>query len=233
MEHLAALVRAAHAEPRLRPALVLLIQKAAWNRTYPRRGPATPTPTDGDMDKFLDWAEGYFRSLHPGMDGALGLDFNDRGLKTRSRISGDKGSLEYTHPSDMKVIVTFQGDAVTVTGEIKGQALNKKFPWRAPYSGIHGGSFSDVLHYIEDSLPQAKVVYVVVGDGSPQKFDSKEALTRKYRQTGTTSFGGLRRKELSGQPELEGLAGPMYNGRKGDVIELRYETWAAHDILSR
>lgn len=214
------LVRLAFTNPEVRPVLLSLIQKAAWGK----RPPPPPRPDDGDMDRFLDYAERYFETLHPGMGGALGIEWKDRSsIKVRSRISGNKGSLEYKVPG-MTVIVTFDGDDVKVTGDLKGNALGKTFRWRDPSSGVHGGSFSEVMHYVEESLPTAKIVYRI--DGT--LLTSKDALLRNHRQTGTTDFGRLRRVELTGQPILDGYAGPMYNGRRGDTIELLYETWEDH-----
>ena len=45
--------------------------------------------------------------------------------------------------------------------------------------------------------------------------------------------GGAGRKELYRQPVLEGLMGPMYDGRKGDVVTIRYETPETYRTLSR
>jgi len=50
--------------------------------------------------------------------------------------------------------------------------------------------------------------------------------------TGMTPKGGRTRKELQGQPVLRGLVGPMYNGRKGDVVSLRYESPEINRLMS-
>lgn len=73
--------------------------------------------------------------------------------------------------------------------------------------------------------------YKVVGE-TVETFDTVEELLAKYEQIGTTQ-GGWLRKELQGQPKLDGLLGAMYDGMKDDKHVIRYETQKMYDVLSR
>jgi hypothetical protein len=53
---------------------------------------------------------------------------------------------------------------------------------------------------------------------------------RGYPVEGWTRVGGPLREELRNQPQFKGLCGPMWGG---DETPLRYESWAAYDVMSR
>lgn len=66
---------------------------------------------------------------------------------------------------------------------------------------------------------------------SVEHYETVEALTAAYTQTGTLC-DNIRRRELQGQPYLEGLCGPMYNGLDNGRPVIRYETVELNRILS-
>ena len=68
------------------------------------------------------------------------------------------------------------------------------------------------------------VKYEVVTRGGKKRktFDGLSELLKAYRQTGILKRSGVR-KELRGQPKLDGLMGPFWNGKKGGVATIRYE----------
>jgi len=69
----------------------------------------------------------------------------------------------------------------------------------------------------------SKIVYQVVGEGGSQTvYPSVELLTKVYHQIGVVTRTSVR-SELQGQPKLQGLAGPMWGGEKGNIITIRYE----------
>lgn len=77
-----------------------------------------------------------------------------------------------------------------------------------------------------------KVVTMRPGDRFEQQvFNSREELLKVYEQAGTLS-DNLRRLELQGQPRLEGLYGPMYDGEENGAAVIRYESPEVYRILS-
>lgn len=74
-------------------------------------------------------------------------------------------------------------------------------------------------------------IYKVVGK-KVELFESVEELLAKYEQVGV-SEGDWLRKELQGQPRLNGLLGAMYDGVKDGKTVIRYETREMYDILSQ
>jgi|GEM_PF-3169806 len=76
-----------------------------------------------------------------------------------------------------------------------------------------------------------KKVYVVRTTRGTETFNSEEALARKYRITGRFSRPGTR-KELQGAPKLQGLLGPMYDGKRGGATRIRYEDKQTYKELS-
>lgn len=77
-----------------------------------------------------------------------------------------------------------------------------------------------------------KVVTVAPGDRFEQQvFNSREDLLKVYEQAGTLC-DNLRRLELQGQPRLEGLYGPMYDGEENGAAVIRYESPEVYKILS-
>lgn len=77
-----------------------------------------------------------------------------------------------------------------------------------------------------------KVVTMGPGDRFEQRvFNSLEELLKVYEQAGTLR-DNLRRLELQGQPRLEGLYGPMYDGEENGAAVIRYESPEVYKILS-
>lgn len=67
-------------------------------------------------------------------------------------------------------------------------------------------------------------IYQVINVGSTETFHSKNELLQKYSAVGV-NFNPSNRKELQGQPILDGVYGPMYNGLSEEGIPIiRYET---------
>jgi hypothetical protein len=64
--------------------------------------------------------------------------------------------------------------------------------------------------------------YEVVTTRGRKVFSSLEDLLKAYDQDGVMNRSGAR-KELKGQPKLDGLMGPFWNGKKGGVAIIRYE----------
>ena len=77
-----------------------------------------------------------------------------------------------------------------------------------------------------------KVVTMGPGDHFEQQvFNSREELLKVYEQAGTLC-DNVRRLELQGQPRLEGLYGPMYDGEENGAAVIRYEAPEVYRILS-
>lgn len=76
------------------------------------------------------------------------------------------------------------------------------------------------------------VVYQVVTEKGTQYYQTVQELAEAYPITGYR-YNDHARSELQGQPILEGLLGPMYNGLQSGVPVIRYETQRVYDILSR
>lgn len=72
---------------------------------------------------------------------------------------------------------------------------------------------------------------VVCDQKGVEKFNSVPELLYSYKQTGVAKRVQLR-AELQGQPELDGLCGPMYGGTKNDKTVIRYETPKMYEMLS-
>ena len=78
----------------------------------------------------------------------------------------------------------------------------------------------------------ANFIFKVVSD-EVEIFNTVEELTDKYKQVGLTE-GSWLKKELQGQPRLEGLIGAMYDGKTLDGKHvIRYETEEVYEMLSR
>lgn len=77
-----------------------------------------------------------------------------------------------------------------------------------------------------------KVVTMGPGDRFEQRvFNSLKELLKVYEQSGTLR-DNVRRLELQGQPRLEGLYGPMYDGEENGAAVIRYESPEVYRILS-
>ncbi|WP_341323451.1 hypothetical protein NSQ62_08230 [Solibacillus sp. FSL H8-0523] len=75
-------------------------------------------------------------------------------------------------------------------------------------------------------------IYKVVTEGGINLFDSKAQLLAKYTQVDTVTRPSVR-KELQGQPILEGLLGAMYDGMQNGKHVIRYESQKVYDMLSQ
>lgn len=202
-----------------------------WGETIEAaiRGKVTPM---NDMGEYTENLYKSFMLPYPAIWNTLGVD--QREIKGNFSVRGGKGVLTFVSPAaDAKFTITVMPDGTHVLkGNARGAALNQKFKFRAPYPGMHRGTQGDISSFIADQLP-AKVVYKVYGVSSrPMVFDNKDDLLRKFKSDGIETGTHLR-KELRGQPKLRGLAGPMFDGRKGDVVVVRYDTWELYDQLSR
>lgn len=82
------------------------------------------------------------------------------------------------------------------------------------------------------SLGEPQFIYQVAGVSSrPEIYKNVKDLLRRYKQRGVNT-NRSNRAELQGQPKLEGLLGPMWGGRKGDVVTIRYETSETYRQMS-
>lgn len=202
---------------------------AAW---LDPNAPTPPSPLK-DMAEYVDALRASFMMPYPAIWNSLGAKRNN--IKVYTSVQGGKGVLEFTtigvEPRSHIVVVVRSNGAHEVGGYARGADLDKTFKFRPASPGIHRGTQGDISRYIEDVLP-AKIVYKVYGDGPVQVFDSAEELTRVYKQEGVNR-NMSNRKELQGQPTLVGMAGPSFDGRDGDVVSIRYETWELNDTLSR
>lgn len=184
-----------------------------------------------NMSDYMDWFGRWMLTPHPAINDALGVEKKD--LDIDNRVVGstvDVGEYEVHGPGDTHVLITVHPDGVhQVEGKIRGQSFpTKRFRWRSAVMGFHRGTQGDVINYIEDNSP-GTVVYKVYGLGAPQTFETREDLVQAHRQVGINYSG---RPDLQGQPQLEGLVGPMWDGRKGDVASIRYETPEIYRHLS-
>ena len=173
-----------------------------------------------DMKAYTESLYKHFMLPYPAIDDSLGVERQD--VHGTWELHGDKGFIRFKSQkagADIKIVILPNGDHV-VGGVARGVKIPAaKFKFKPEFPGQHRGTQGIISHYIEDQLP-AKVAYYVEG----QVYDSLEALLRVYKQDGVETSMSVR-KELRGQPRLKGLAGPMFDGRKGDVVQVRYETW--------
>jgi len=188
------------------------------------------SPVD-DLDQYMTGLLAGFLLPYPAIWNSLGVERND--VRHSLHVTPRKGIINFTAPkakAKIKVEVSPNGTH-TVTGTAYGVKLNQRFKFRPPMGGVHRGTQGQISSYIEEEIP-SKVIYKVYGLGAPQEFKTKEELLRKYKQEGIANSFGLK-KELRGQPRLQNLAGPMWDGRNGDIVTVRYDTWDLHDQLSR
>lgn len=167
---------------------------------------------------------------YPSIANVLGVNRNEVRVTVASvgNAVGSIAIISKEAEADLRIFVYADGRH-KVSGVARGARLEQTFKFRPPYPGMHRGTEGDILHYIENNLP-AKVIYKVYGQGSPMEFETKADLLRVYKQTGTNTMG---KPILQGQPRLQGLIGPMYDGREGNNVALRYETPEINDMLSR
>lgn len=80
---------------------------------------------------------------------------------------------------------------------------------------------------------QEKTIYRVFSGGR-EDFDSEKELTRKYKVSGRTNAPHHRqlRPELKDQPILRDLVGPMWGGKEGNDVIVRYEDAETNRIMS-
>lgn len=75
-------------------------------------------------------------------------------------------------------------------------------------------------------------VYVVVKTNGAEEM-SIEELNNKYVVSDYIERPRLR-EELQGQPIIDDLCGPMYDGKnENGAVRIRYEDWEVYDLLSR
>lgn len=78
--------------------------------------------------------------------------------------------------------------------------------------------------------------YQVVMKQGVATFPDLEQFTIYAQASGMTQTGtsaGSLRPELRGHPKYDDLAGPMAGSDDDGTFCARYETWQAHDLLSR
>ena len=183
-----------------------------------------PTPMT-DMSGYIDELERMFLLPYPAIYDALGVEKSD--VRVKKYVGSSSGHLIFTVPSidtEVEVHVKPNGDHI-VAGSLQGETLApKRFPFRQQQMGMHRGTQGTIVSYIEDNYhPKSIYTYQVAEQGRTHVFSSVDELLRAYPSKGV--YRGPARQDLQGQPILEGFAGPMWNGRKGDVGQIRYETF--------
>jgi len=189
-----------------------------------------------DMESFLDWAENEWHIRYPGMHGALGINYKDTDkIRVKHKIVNGVGSLLYSVKGwdDTKIVITFTPPGkVKVSGSLRGKPLDKDFLFNTGLRGISGGVFSDIISYIEKSLPEPTVKFQVVdSEKGSRMYDSVEDLLKDYESEGSGSFSAY--PEVGIIPNLKNMAGPMHSHREGDTVIIRYEDWKTYDLLSK
>ena len=196
----------------------------------------SPNPMT-DLPAYIEALKEGFLLPYPAIYNALGLESKDIKVTTRANPRAGEVAIKTDalgEKTDLRVMVTPDGKH-KVYGFINGQRVAQDFKFRPDAGGIHRGTQGDITNFVEDfvaKLPDSRVVYKVYGDGPTKTFETVEALTRRYKQTGIATSGRLK-EVLQGQPELQNLAGPMYDGRDKGVAVVRYDTWELYDRLSR
>jgi len=185
------------------------------------------------LSEYMDSLRASFLMPYPAIWNTLGVDKSN--VKTILSIQGDKGVLEFLVPGPDKthiaVVVIPDRKIHEVYGFVMGAEIPEaRFPYRAGVLGFDRGVQGDISRYIAGHIPTARVVYEVVGVGGSETYDDLGDLLRNHRQVGLNHSG---RKELRGQPELDGLSGPMFDGRVRDTVKIRYETDQAYELHSR
>lgn len=185
-----------------------------------------------NMDAYLRSLQEDLAVSYPGVHHALGMAARE--VEIRTRKVGSHGMVIIHAPggTNFDIVVSPDG-AHMVHGKIKDKGIERTFQYRPVAPGLHRGTLSDIIHFIEDLVAAgSRLVYKVYGLGPLQEFASEEDLLRVHQATGRTSDEGPLRRELRNQPYLRNLVGPMWDGRKGDVGVVRYETQELYDLNS-
>lgn len=183
-----------------------------------------------DLPAYTEALLELFLLPYPAIWNTLGVEKNE--VQSRASVQGEKGVITFRSTkakASIKIVIFPNGDHV-VAGTARGIKIPAtKFKYRTPISGIHRGTQGNISNFIEDLLP-SKAIYRVFGVSvRPQVFDNVEDLVRQFPQSGVNDRG---MEALRGQPRLKGFAGPMFDGRDGDSVSIRYETWELHESLS-
>ena len=103
---------------------------------------------------------------------------------------------------------------------------NGRIVYYDPREGKYYDSETDMYLSDKETMKlhedRSNVKYEVVTTRGRKAFSSLEDLLKTYDQDGVMNRSGVR-KELKGQPKLDGLMGPFWNGKKGGVAIIRYE----------
>lgn len=193
-------------------------------------------PQTTPMEEYLVGIQTRLMVSYPAIYNALGVERGDVSFRN-SVAPNSVGRMiikSAKAEADIEILVGPNTGHHIVSGEARGIRLKpKKFLFRAESSGMHHGTLGDIVHYISDAIASsAEVVYAVYGQGPRREYKDEAALGRAYKIVGRTSKGS-QRVELQDQPRLEGLSGPVWGGRDGNTVEVRYETYELNDLLSR
>jgi hypothetical protein len=137
-----------------------------------------------------------------------------------------EGDILWYENADNNLGIKLHADGqVSVEGKIRGRQVG--FGCKATKSAI--------VTSLEAALPGTETHYLVVSKNGIETFRSREALLARYTATGESTGPNYRhlKPELQGQPVIDGLCGPMWGDRKGDVVTVRYEDWETYNLLSR
>lgn len=191
----------------------------------------TPHPSK-DMAQYLKYLLDRMMLPYPAINDALGVERGDVQASTRVMPDG-KGALRFQVGADTDIVIlVLTNGQHGVGGHLNGSPLPaKRFVFEKPSPGFHRGVQGKITNYIEDNF-SGGLQYKVYSTGNVEVFQTLADLTAKYTVTGQVTSPVVR-KDLQGQPHLAGLAGPMWDGRKGKIGTIRYETQEISDLLSR
>lgn len=195
--------------------------------------PRTPKcHPSNDMTAYLADLQHRMLLPYPAINNALGVESSEVEVTSGIRNDG-RGFLRFQvrKTTDILILVS-PGGAHGVGGSVNGQALPSEwFAFEEESPGFHRGVQGKIVNYVADNFGGV-IQYRVCTMTSSETFNSLEDLLAKYPAMGTTVTSTRVRKELQGQPHLKNLVGPMWDGRKGQVGTVRYDTQELYNHLS-
>ncbi len=194
------------------------------------------TPTS-DMSKYVESLRARMLMPYPSIRDALGLGADVELRSTSGVNAAGRGFVRFQVGADTDITIVILPEGMhAVGGTARGIEIPaSRLPFQADEPGLHRGVQGKLVSYIEDTIAKrgsSKFSYQVSSDEGTVVFDSVEDLCAKFTATSIEESLSVR-EALRGQPRLKGLIGPMYNGRIGDVLQIRYESQRVYDNNSR
>jgi len=226
-------------------------RKQAPKKTKKLYGPKpNPSTLEGDFRDYVDYARFLGGSSAHGLKGKKltkkeqldrlvdACKFEELGPCTAAQFRKAKAVI--MRDSNPRSIARKKGGGfvTTFTPDAEEMRLLRKYGMMDKLDGVGPDQIESIVERLRrhekgkahGHVKKMKVKYIVVGRGRSQRFGSESALLAKYKKVGTRPAkiaGRPVKKELAGQPELEGLIGPMWDGDR-----VRYETQEAYDAMS-